>query len=101
MRLKELREARHLTQSGLGMACHMSQSLISAYELGRRVPSRDDLTLLADYFGVSVDYLLGRTKVKDYITDLKNDEIDLLSAYRVLNTNQKDKLISFLQGLLS
>lgn len=39
----------------------MSQNTISRYETGTREPSRNDLIMIADYFNVSIDYLLGRT----------------------------------------
>lgn len=44
------------------MELGMSQNTISRYETGAREPSRDDLIAIADYFDVSVDYLLGRTE---------------------------------------
>ena len=61
LRLKELREERHLSQVFLGMELGMNQNTISRYETGAREPSIKDLILFADYFGVSVDYLLVRT----------------------------------------
>ena len=39
----------------------MSQNTISRYETGAREPSNDELIAIADYFDVSIDYLLGRT----------------------------------------
>ncbi len=61
LRLKELRLSRGITQLKLAMDLHMNQNSISRYENGSREPSITDLLLLADYFGVSIDYLLGRT----------------------------------------
>ena len=61
LRLKALREERHLSQVFLGMELGMNQNTISRYETGTREPSIKDLILIADYFGVSVDYLLSRT----------------------------------------
>ena len=60
IRLKEEREKRKLTQSKLAEALHLSQSTIGNWEAGKREPEYPTLLLLADYFGVSVDYLLGR-----------------------------------------
>ena len=60
-RLKELREKRRISQAFLGMELGMSQNTISRYETGAREPSRKDLIAIADYFHVSIDYLLGRT----------------------------------------
>ncbi|MCL2698454.1 MAG: helix-turn-helix domain-containing protein [Oscillospiraceae bacterium] len=59
--LKKLRKDKNLTQKQLGEAVGGSQRGIQNNELGVRKPSYDLLISLADYFGVSVDYLVGRT----------------------------------------
>ena len=61
IRLKELREKRHMSQVLLGMELNMSQNTISRYETGEREAGYKELIAIADYFGVSVDYLLERT----------------------------------------
>ena len=61
MRLRELRKARHLSQVKLAMDLNVDQNTISRYESGVREPGLRMLIQLADYFGVSVDYLLERT----------------------------------------
>lgn len=61
MRLKELRKKRHISQVRLAMELNMSQNTISRYETGEREPGIAELRVIADYFGVSVDYLLERT----------------------------------------
>ena len=60
-RLKDLRERRHISQVFLGLELNMSQNSISQYETGAREASYDALIAIADYFDVSIDYLLGRT----------------------------------------
>lgn len=60
-RLKQLREQRHISQVFLGMELGMSQNTISRYETGVREADYETLIAFADYFNVSVDYLLGRT----------------------------------------
>lgn len=62
MRLKELRKARHITQLKMAMDLNMSQNSISRYETGEREPGLSELVKFADYFNVSVDYLLERTE---------------------------------------
>jgi len=59
--LAELREDKDLTQQQLADLLHISNSTVSAYELGNRVPSADTLVLFARFFGVTTDYLLGLT----------------------------------------
>ena len=61
MRIKELRRQRNITQLKLAMDLHTTQNTISRYESGEREPGISELVKLADYFGVSVDYLLERT----------------------------------------
>lgn len=59
-RLKELRTQRGLTQSQIGELLGVSCVTIARYEAGEREPSNAKLTTLANYFGVTVDYLMGR-----------------------------------------
>ncbi len=60
-RLKTLRISRHLSQLKLALDLNMNQNSISRYENGEREADYATLIRLADYFGVSIDYLLGRT----------------------------------------
>lgn len=62
MRLKELRIARNITQQRLAIDLNMNQNSISRYESGEREADYRTLILLADYFNVSIDYLLERTE---------------------------------------
>lgn len=61
MRLKELRKAKGISQLKLGMDLCMNQNTISRYETGDREPSITELIKMADYFNVSIDYLLNQT----------------------------------------
>ncbi len=62
MRLKELREKRHISQLKLGMDLSLNQNSISRYESGEREADYATLIRIADYFNVSLDYLLERTE---------------------------------------
>ena len=66
MRLKELRKKRRITQQRLAIELSMSQNTISRYETGEREADYKTLILLADYFQVSIDYLLERTNDPRY-----------------------------------
>lgn len=59
--LRKLRKQHNLTQIALQMKTGIDQSLISKFETGERVPPTDALIILADFYNVSIDYLLGRT----------------------------------------
>ena len=62
MRLKELRKKRGISQLKLALDLNMNQNTISRYETGERQADYETLIALADFFNVSVDYLLGRTE---------------------------------------
>ena len=65
-RLRELRKEKGLTTTALANIVGCSNPTITHYEKGDRKPDPDMLKKLADYFEVSVDYLLGRTDKKDF-----------------------------------
>lgn len=72
IRLKKLRNEKKLTQKQLAEKINVTHVSISGYESGNRSPDTDTLQRLADFFGVSTDYLLGRT----YNPTLTPQEID-------------------------
>lgn len=59
-KLKELRSERKLSSDALGKVVGVSGSIILKWEKAQRSASIDSLALLADFFGVTTDYLLGR-----------------------------------------
>lgn len=61
MRLRELRRKRHVSQVKLAIDLDLSQNSISRYENGEREADYVTLIKIADYFDVSIDYLLERT----------------------------------------
>ena len=60
-RLKTLRIQQNLTQSQFGAILGISKPAISDIERGRRTTTIEKLVEIADYFDVSIDYLVGRT----------------------------------------
>ncbi len=62
MRLKEIRKKRGISQLKLAMDLNMNQNSVSRYESGEREADYATLIKIADYFDVSIDYLLGRTE---------------------------------------
>lgn len=60
MKLKELRESHGLYQKDVAAVLHTSTPVYSRYETGDREPPFAVLLTLADYYGVSIDYILGR-----------------------------------------
>lgn len=62
MRLKDLRKQKNISQLKLAMDLDMNQNSISRYETGERQADYQTLIRFADYFNVSIDYLLERTE---------------------------------------
>ena len=63
LRIRELRKSRGLTQKEVAMALLCDPSLYSRYENGRRALPLEAALRLAEYYGVSLDYLTGRSGV--------------------------------------
>ena len=60
-RIKNLRNQKNLTQKQLAEALNMTERAYRNYEIKESTPTLENLILIADYFGVSIDYLVGRT----------------------------------------
>ena len=63
-RLRALRAERHETQKQVGEAVGLNGRHYQFFELGKHLPSLENAWKLADHFGVSIDYLVGRTDVR-------------------------------------
>ncbi|MBQ2840954.1 MAG: helix-turn-helix transcriptional regulator [Oscillospiraceae bacterium] len=59
--LRKLRKEKGITQIALQMQTGIEQALISKFESGERVPPTDTLMRLAEFYGVSMDYIMCRT----------------------------------------
>jgi len=62
-RLKQLRENRGLKQCHVAKALYVTDRTMSNYECGRYIPNVEFLVAIANYFDVTVDWLLGRDKL--------------------------------------
>lgn len=85
-RFKELRESSGYTQEGIANKLGTSRSRIGMYETGKREPDHETLEMIADFFNVDIDFLLGRS---DKTTRLPNavvlspQEKSLIEKYRI------------------
>lgn len=61
MRLKMIRKEKGISQLKMALDLHTNQNTISRYETGEREPGINELIKIADYFNISIDYLLERT----------------------------------------
>lgn len=71
LRIKELREEKNISQLELAKKLNLTQQSISLYEKGDREPSIDVLKSIANFFNVSLDYLLGKSDIRNYDEDEK------------------------------
>ena len=104
--LTSLREERGIYQKELAAILKVSVGTISNYENNIHFPDQDALLQLADYFGVTVDYLLGRTSYR-YSLDTLNEEyapgmtvaelVDIIQHFSPQNTASFLDYIELLQ----
>ena len=80
-RIRELREAKSLSQDQLAEKLNVTKQAISQYERGVRKPSMPMLEALCDFFNVSSDYLLGKDDVTVRLVDA--DGLKVLEAYHI------------------
>lgn len=105
MRLKELRKNNHKTQEEMAALIGVTRGAYGNIENGRREPDFATLTTLAEYFGVSVDYLMGRnertpTVTKNPGSKLTVGESSLLQIFRELNEEGQEKLLDIADDLI-
>ena len=65
-RLRVLRKERHMTQKDMAEQFQQSMRAYQYYEAGTRHPEYDHLLALADFFDVSLDYLVGRSETREH-----------------------------------
>lgn len=65
-RMKELRTERNLSQDSVSKELNIGIATYCRYEQGKREPTASVLDRMADYYDVSVDYLLGRSDIRKY-----------------------------------
>ncbi|WP_312644556.1 helix-turn-helix transcriptional regulator [Hydrogenoanaerobacterium sp.] len=100
-RLKQLREAKGLTQLRLAMELNVSQETISGYEIGKAVPPAEMLVKLADVLDSSVDYILSRTDIKSTLraSELNEQEAEILAILRKQPQDKRTFVYDMIKGL--
>jgi putative transcriptional regulator len=113
--IKLLRVEKGLSQEQLAKEAHVTQAAVSQWELGRTAPDKDVANKLADFFGVSLDFLLGRTNDRNtqYFAQnisssnvvqgsgtvtigetISREETELLRIYRSLDVRGRARLLN-------
>ncbi len=95
-RLRALRDARGLTQAALGSQLHKGESTVRMWELGKNEPDHQTLVALAEFFNVSVDYLLGRNVPEE----LPKEDRRLIKAFHEAPVKTKENVTYILRDQL-
>lgn len=100
-RLKELREENGLKRSELARALNINAGTIANYENEIREAPYEYLVLFANYFDVSIDYLLGKEPKEEIANPLSgaltSNERQLISSYRMLNNKAKERVSEYIE----
>lgn len=83
VRIKELRKARGLSQKAIAIDLKVSQATVSAWENGKKKMSNRSAAKVADYFMVSMDYLLGRSDSMEHEKKSPPSDDDGLRAWAI------------------
>ena len=87
-RIVKIRQQKSLTQADVARYLKITQQTYSSYETGKRQMNFETLCMLADFYEVSADYLLGR---QDAVPSFLNEEErTMIAQYRVLEEYAKD-----------
>ncbi|MCQ2506318.1 MAG: helix-turn-helix domain-containing protein [Lachnospiraceae bacterium] len=100
-RIKQLRIKHNLTQGDLAKILGLKPTAISNYESKRNEPSIENLLVLANYFNISCDYLLGLSDAFLPVGGevLDKEVVDFYELYRKLEPENVKKAISYIEYL--
>lgn len=98
-RLKELRVEKQMSQAKLAEVFNISQQAVSHYEKGLRDMDSNLITSIASYFDVTIDYLLGKSDIRNYDAPKKDTTIALHSdhEYDELPDEAKKEIENFIE----
>ena len=99
-RIKELRKSFNLSQEKLAEEFDVERATISRWENDKTDPSNEDLLKLAQYFKVSVDYLLGRT-INPTAPDQENQNPEAQEILHRLKASSENNILSMFHETIS
>ena len=101
-RLCDLREEKNLKQKELASKLNLKASAISKYEQGLTQPSLATIIKMAEIFGVSVDYLLGLSSIRNPYTqaNFTPKEAEIITKYRKLNRENQIRIDERISSML-
>ena len=87
--IRELRKKKGISQKVLAIELSVSQPTVCDWEKGVKIPGSENLKKLANYFGVSIDYLLGRNENDDLQIEKLTAEYDRELRKRIIDRVKK------------
>lgn len=113
-RLKQLRKEKKISQEELASILQLSRATYAQYEIDRRIPEYGTLEKMADYYDISLDYLVGRSDYRRIMKDnqwlfdqlnLSDDEtiskIPMIYDGMELTNDEKKEFIAIFRGIFS
>jgi len=101
MRMKKLREEKGISQGDLAEFLKVTSSCVANWEMGLRIPDINMWGKLAEYFGVSVDYLCCRSNQRNYVDSNKVVyDSDLVLDLSKLKEEDRDRIKKYYEFLL-
>lgn len=100
MQLKQLRTSKKMLQKDVASLLGIDRTTYAKYESGASEPNYETLLKLAEIFGVSTDYILGRDEKKPTVQDdgLTEGERALMKQFRQLTPEQQDMVLRMVQA---
>ncbi len=98
--LRNLREQSKKSQRQVAKELNINYGTYFGWENGDTQPNIENLKKLADYFGVSIDYLVDR-QFKNDIGYITNEQHKAITAYLALNESSQDKVLGYIDSLTS
>ncbi len=99
--LKELRAQKKVTQDDMANLLNIKRQTYSAYERGVSFPDVIALTKIAEFFGVSTDYLLGIKNITAENESISDETQSLIESYSDLSKEELSKVIEYVDFLKS
>lgn len=100
MNLKKLRLEKGKTQSEMAHFLNVANGTYNTYETGKFEPKIETLKVLADYYNVSLDYLVGREWQNDF-GYLSLEQTNAINLLKELNQINLIKAVAYMSGLLA
>lgn len=94
-RIKKLRIEKKLTQQELGNKFGLTSTGVSYWESGKAIPSMEMINKLSDFFGVTIDYLIGKNEL-----DEKNEGMILFRKAEQVNEKDKEKMYTIISNTI-